>query len=414
MISELRKHLTASNFFFLKGNDQFIYEDVQSLFAIDENSSGGNNPISYTGETGNLLPDLSSQEWRFGFVSYDFKNRLEKLHSNNTDRFHFRDFLFFQPTQLMVHKAGEWKSIIGDKSLDVSGLELEGPPSSETPPTCLLKPRFSRKEYLDRVLQIKTAIRLGDIYELNFCQEFYAEDTVIDPIAVFERLNRISPAPFAAFCRFGDNYVISSSPERFLKKTGNTLLAQPIKGTRPRSADPREDSRLKEELRMDEKERAENVMIVDLVRNDLSRIASKGSVKVEELFGVYSFEQVHQLISSISANVKPGTTFADILQATFPMGSMTGAPKVRAMQLIDELENTRRGLYSGTLGFITPEGDFDFSVVIRTIFYNASTKYLSFQVGSAITDKSDPEQEYQECLLKAKALVQALNGEIKD
>ena len=245
-------------------------------------------------------------------------------------------------------------------------------------------------------------------YEINFCQEFFAENTSINTVDIYEKLNAISQAPFTAYCKFGEHYLICASPERFLQKRSNTLTAQPIKGTTKRALIKADDERLIQELQNSEKERSENVMIVDLVRNDLSRIAKSGTVRVDELFGIYSFKQVHHMISTISCEVKKDVSFTDIIKNTFPMGSMTGAPKVSAMKLIDHFESTKRGLYSGAMGYIDPEGDFDFNVVIRSILYNKENKYLSFMVGSAITDKSDPEKEYEECLLKAKAMFEVL------
>ena len=207
----------------------------------------------------------------------------------------------------------------------------------------------------------------------------------------------------------GTHYLICASPERYLQKNSNKLLSQPIKGTIKRSPEPVEDAQLKIDLKTSLKEQSENIMIVDLVRNDLSRIAKRGSVTVEELCTIYSYKQVHQMISSISCELKDNITFTEIIKSTFPMGSMTGAPKVSAMKLIEHYESSKRGLYSGTLGYINPEGDFDFNVVIRSILYNTKNKYASFMVGSAITDKSVAEAEYEECLLKAKAMFEVLS-----
>ena len=192
--------------------------------------------------------------------------------------------------------------------------------------------------------------------------------------------------------------MISATPERFPSRRGNKLISQPIKGTSSRKKNPERDQQLKTELLKDEKERAENVMIVDLVRKDLTKSAKAGTVKVEELFGVYSFPQVHQMISTITGEVKEGVDLAAILQATFPMGSMTGAPKRKVMQLIEQYESTKRGIYSGAVGYISPEKDFDFNVVIRSILYNAKEKYLGYLVGGGITAYSEPENEDEECL----------------
>ena len=269
--------------------------------------------------------------------------------------------------------------------------------------------RVGKQQYITDVNRIKKHIQRGDIYEMNYCQEFFAENSKLNTLETFKRLNTISKAPFSCYYKVGDNYLLSASPERYIQKMGSKILSQPIKGTRKRGIDLAEDERLKKELYEDQKERSENVMIVDLVRNDLSKVAKKNSVTVEELFGIYTFDQVHQMISTISCEVAPQTSLKEIFEATFPMGSMTGAPKISAMKLIEKFEETKRGLYSGAVGYISPTGDFDFNVVIRSIQYNALNKYLSFMVGGAITIGSDAELEYQECLVKAKAIFEVLD-----
>lgn len=374
---------------------------------------GENDAIS------NTLPTLEDKSWQYGFVSYDYKNRIESLVSDNPDSFSLPDCCFKKPDLAFRNQGQGWKDLLPEKNpngiraeeilnnlFDEHGLEHQ-------PVSIRMKTRFGKEEYIRTVQSIKKRILAGEVYEMNFCQEFYASGVEINPAQVFRHLQELSPAPFSAILRKDNIYLISSSPERFLRKEGTHLYSQPIKGTRRRGNNAAEDQRLKEELSADEKERAENVMIVDLVRNDLSRIAARGSVKVDELFGIYSFEQVHQMISTISCTLKPDTSFAEILRATFPMGSMTGAPKIRAMELIEKYERSRRGLYSGALGVITPQGDFDFSVVIRSILYDSEKKYVSITVGSAITHRSDPEKEYEECLLKAKGMLLALHATLE-
>ena len=228
---------------------------------------------------------------------------------------------------------------------------------------------------------------------------------------LFQKLYQISQAPFSCYFRIKDLYIMSASPERFLKRMGDKIISQPIKGTSKRGDNPSEDDQLKKQLYESNKERTENVMVVDLVRNDLSKTAAKSSVNVEELFGVYSFKQVHQMISTISSRIKKGIHSLDVIKGAFPMGSMTGMPKISAMELIEKYETTKRGVYSGSIGYFTPEGDFDFNVVIRSILYNSRRKYASFMVGGAITFNSDPELEYEECLLKAKALFKVLEDD---
>ena len=361
-----------------------------------------------------------TKDWIFGYLSYDLKNDLENLSSKNVDGLEFPDLYFFQPQKLILvgkdkvefrylkmvddEIASDYEEIL---QLD---LDSKSTTSEEKKKLTSIQARISKEEYLSKVSEMLEHIHRGNIYEANFCQEFYAENRAIDPFKVFQNLNEISSPPFASFLKLEDYYLLSASPERYIKKSGNKVISQPIKGTARRAETEEEDKKIVERLAKDPKELSENVMIVDLVRNDISRVAKKGSVHVDELCKVYSFKQVHQLISTISAELEVGATPVEVLQATFPMGSMTGAPKISAMKIIEELEESKRGLYSGAVGYFTPEGDFDFNVVIRSILYNANSKYVSFSVGGAITSKSKPEQEYQECQLKAKAMLEALRS----
>jgi para-aminobenzoate synthetase component 1 len=271
--------------------------------------------------------------------------------------------------------------------------------------------RFNKQEYLQAVQSLQQHIQRGDCYEINFCQEFFAEQASIDPLSVYATLTEISPNPFTAFYKTNDKYLLCASPERYLKKTGSRIISQPIKGTWDRDIDnASRDEEKKQQLFNSSKDRSENVMIVDLVRNDLSRICEESSVHVDELFGIYSFPQVHQMISTVSGQLKKELHWTDAICSTFPMGSMTGAPKKRVMELIEQYERTRRGVFSGAVGYVTPQRDFDFNVVIRSIFYNAANKYLSYQAGSAITFYSNAEKEYEECLLKAAAIKKSLHA----
>lgn len=350
-----------------------------------------------------------SASWSFGFLTYDLKNELEDLDSAHADRLHFPNLYFFEPEHLLQIRGDELRLTSADPEQVFDAVGMLQLPEPVFPGNLEIRQRTSRAEYLAAVARIREHIRRGDIYELNFCQEFFAEAD-LDPETVFRELSRVSPAPFAVFFREGDRYLISATPERFLGKRGNKLITQPIKGTAKRAADPAEDRRAAQELKENEKERAENVMIVDLVRNDLTRCAVPGSVRVEELFGIYSFSQVHQMISTVVCEVPASASLTDLIRPLFPMGSMTGAPKLRAMQLIEEYEKTRRGLFSGAAGYFSPAGDFDFNVVIRSILYNAADRYVSFQAGSAITFDSDPEKEYEECLLKIAGILDVLRG----
>ena len=271
--------------------------------------------------------------------------------------------------------------------------------------TLNLYPRISKKDYLTSVRKIQDHIKRGDIYEINFCQEFY-NHSQIDPYLVYLQMISKSPSPFATFFKYKDKYLLSSSPERFLKKEYSLIISQPMKGTSEKGLNLKEDHDLKKKLSESIKENSENIMIVDLIRNDLSRIAQAKTVKVEELCGIYTYPYVHQMISTVTAQLKT-RSFSEIIEATFPMGSMTGAPKIEAMKIIEKYESTKRGLYSGAVGYISPGMNFDFNVVIRSIQYNAENKYLSYIVGSAITALSNADEEYEECLTKVYGIINA-------
>ena len=355
----------------------------------------------------------SNSDWLFGFLSYDLKNQLENLQSQNLDHLDFPELFFFQPKRLWIIKDNQveahylspyqpnddWEQIMSTSDQYADSIEKE----------ISMQHRISKADYLDKTHALQQHIARGDVYEVNFCMELFAEHVKIEPHSLFQKLNDKAKPPFAAFVQIDDKYLLSSSPERFLKRMGNQLISQPIKGTARRHTDQTHDAEEAFQLQRSEKERAENTMIVDLVRNDMSRIATKGSVEVKELCKVYPFVHVHQMISTVVAELQAETPVADAIAACFPMGSMTGAPKVRAMQLIEQYEETKRGLYSGAVGYIDPNGDFDFNVVIRSLIYRKDTEYLSLQVGSALTVNSNPVKEYEECLLKAKGVIDVLS-----
>ena len=350
---------------------------------------------------------------RCGFVTYDVKNEIEVLSSANPSGLDWPALHFFIPDTWLRWQAealeihGHWEGVLE------AILATEGP-GAEPVTVPRLRARMPRPDYLRAVEQVREDILSGEVYELNLCQEFYAERVALDPVAAFWQLNEASPAPYAGFLRHHDHYLLCASPELFLARQGTTLVSRPIKGTRRRGATPADDEEQRRALLHDEKERAENLMIVDLVRNDLARMARTGTVTVPELFGTYAFRHVWQLISTVQAELRPEASLAEVLRATFPMGSMTGAPKIRALELIEQYERTRRGLYSGSFGYVQPGGDFALNVVIRSLQYRRDTGYLSFQVGSAITHDSNPEQEYAECLLKATALLEVLGATISE
>jgi para-aminobenzoate synthetase component 1 len=355
--------------------------------------------------------DRSINDWVFGHINYDLKKEIEQLGSSNKDYVGFPDIFLFVPrvvlqsngSSIIISCLGSHPQIffeeINNRVITVV---------SQATAIVHMQPRISKQEYLRTIELLQQHILRGDCYEINFCMEFFAKDVVIDPINIYTRLINISPNPFSCFYKCYDKYLFCSSPERYLRKEGSTIVSQPIKGTVPRNVNEEIDATNKNHLRESNKERSENVMVVDLVRNDLSKICKESSVVVEELFGIYTFPQVHQMISTIKGELKENIDFAQILKATFPMGSMTGAPKKRVMELIEQYEQTRRGIFSGAVGYITPGKDLDFNVVIRSIMYNAANKYLSYQVGSGITFYSNAQEEYEECLLKAKAIEQVL------
>ncbi len=359
----------------------------------------------------------TTSDWIFGYLSYDLKNDTERLTSKNDDGLDFPDLYFFQPKKIFLLKDGivemQYLGMVDDEMEQDYKDILQGkvtatkPVVSEPLP---IKLKVHKEAYKDKVREMLQHIAFGDIYEANLCQEFYAYGE-IDPLETYSRLNAISAPPFATYFRRDDHYILSASPERYIKKIGNKIVTQPIKGTASRSDKEEEDHAFAKALQQNPKERSENIMIVDLVRNDLSRTAKKGSVMVEELCEVYPFKQVHQMISTVTSEMGVGISPVDVIRSTFPMGSMTGAPKLRAMKIIESLEESKRGVYSGSVGYFTPEGDFDFNVIIRSILYNQEHKYVSYTVGGAITAGSDPNSEYEECLLKAKAMRAVLEGE---
>jgi para-aminobenzoate synthetase component 1 len=369
--------------------------------------SEGNPPLETLKQMVNTTND-----YLFGYFTYDLKNKIEKLESNNPDELDFPEFFFFQPQFIITLKEDKVKIEYLEKHSSSEAVielfqEIKNTAIKDASNFPFVQQRVSKEQYISTVKKIKQNIQHGDIYEMNYCMEFYAE-AKINPEEIYWRLNEISPMPFSAFFKKGDHRLMCASPERFLAKRGNKIISQPIKGTEKRGKDKDEDEVFKTKLRKSEKERSENVMIVDLVRNDLSRTAKQASVRVEDFCGIYSFKQLHQMISTVTSEMRDDIHLTDVIKYAFPMGSMTGAPKIRAMELIERYEGTKRGLYSGSIGYISPNKDFDFNVVIRSILYNAHKQYLSFMVGSAITANCDEEKEYEECMLKAKSMLDVL------
>lgn len=386
--------------------------DVIELSSSAEHRYGPKGPLTFDrligagvqaefiGRTAEDFPAL--REWLsnaddlvLGHFTYEVKDLLEPIRSECRPRVEFPLFRFFIPEHTAILDDGGW-------TLRSHSPLQESIPKS--PGTITLGPIHSGMdmvEYHDRVGRIMRHIQLGDIYETNFCVEHFATETVIDPAVLFGQMVADGKAPFSCRMAHGGRHLLCASPERFMAKVGNRIFSQPMKGTNRRQPD---NAAAMEALRNDPKERAENIMITDLVRNDLSKFAKQGSVKVDELCGVHSFAHVNQMVSTVSCELRDGVHPLDMLLGAYPMGSMTGAPKVRAMQIIDEYEGFGRGLFSGSVGYFTPDLDFDFNVVIRSILYDENSKNLSFPTGSAITINSDPQREWEECLLKSEAM----------
>ncbi len=396
----------------------FSSNDGRSLFFF-----GKGEMISC--RAGNALNELdlflqkNQNAFLVAFLGYDLKNEIEDLQSNNPDLLQFPDLFCWNPQYAVELNGGEAPVFLQGKpdefaAKQIAGLQEKLNSPAQTLPKIRFKSRISKEKYIAEVESIRQEIQLGNTYELNFCQDFYAEQVPdFDTLELVKQQNQLTKAPFSAFLEFDEFKVFCGSPERFMRKDENHLFSQPIKGTIRRGKDAAEDELLKARLQSDPKERSENIMITDLVRNDLSRIAQKNSVKVDELCGIHTFETVHHMISTVSCNLKPEISFSDILRATFPMGSMTGAPKISSMQLIEKHESFKRGLYSGSIGYFKPNGDFDFNVVIRSFLYNTASQTISCAVGGAITIKSVPENEYEECMVKVKRMVQ-LFGDDQD
>jgi len=366
-----------------------------------------------TGSLNDLDNLLQNKQWCFGHLSYDLKNSIHGFNIDKENRQGFPLFNFFVPLHVFELKEDKLTIHTEDPDKLYAEIEAEEVYPDEISYNIHFQQRISKEEYIAKIKSLQKHILAGDCYEINFCLEFFSENTLINPLAVFQKLSAVSPNPFSCFYRCGDSYLICASPERFLLKQGNIILSQPMKGTIKRDLENIDrDKVLFEELKSSAKDKSENVMVVDMVRNDLTKICTESSVNVDELFGVYTYPHVHQMISTISGELKPGISFTEIIKATFPMGSMTGAPKHRVMELIDEYEPAARGIFSGSVGYINPEGDFDLNVVIRSIMYNASTQYLSYGVGSGITFYSDPQKEWEECLLKGEAIKKVLSREL--
>ena len=404
----------------------FFSKSKENVILLDSNSKKNDyefifsyGKISELKSFDNSLDKLDNyikkvDDWIFGFISYDLKDEIEGFKSKNLKYFDVPNLSFFQPSTIWVFDGVELKALYFDeKELfdvwnEINKIHISCD-SIKSNPNVELKGRLSKEEYIKKIKNIKKRIKMGDTYELNFCFDFFNDNTKINPENTFKKLNKLTESPMSVYYKDHHLHVLSSSPERFIKRNKKTIISQPIKGTKKRGKNIDEDVFLINSLKNSIKEKSENHMIVDLVRNDFSRIAKKGSVKVTELSKINTYKNIHQMVSTIEAQIENDMFFSTILKSTFPMGSMTGAPKIKTMKIIDELEETSRGIYSGAIGYIDPNKNFDFNVVIRTIIYDDKLSKISVNVGSGITFKSDPKDEYEECLTKIDALKKSLS-----
>lgn len=354
-----------------------------------------------------------------GYLGYDLCHFVEKVPSTAKDDLGLPDvyIAFYDSVFIIDHlynkiflsaisftKKIKSKEIFEERLEEATLCATRYPLNAKKEGNYLLDSNFTKSQYLQAVQAAKKYIREGDIYQVNLSQRFHGKLTMA-PEMLYQSLRGVNPAPFAGYLNFGQIKVLSSSPERFLKVKGREVQTRPIKGTRPRGDTEKKDKKLAEELLSSIKDRAELIMIVDLERNDLGRICEFGSVKVPELITLEAFPTVFHTVSTIEGRLRQGKDRIDLLKATFPGGSITGAPKIRSMEIIDELEPTTRGIYTGALGYFGFNNTMDLNIVIRTLLVKNEDFY--FQVGGGIVADSDPEKEFQETLDKAKALILA-------
>lgn len=361
------------------------------------------------GDPVNLLRAAQKcNDWLFGHFSYHSFHSYHGIPQPNIPDQGFAGSLLFCP-ETVIEIIGN-RLIISTQEPSAETIwnnirQIDVTPLYQPLPNVQFNAELEPDMYIQKVEVLLDHIRRGDCYEINFCQEYFAYPVTIPALSTYIQLMEVSPNPFSCFYKNNGNYVLCASPERFLQKRGNQIRSQPIKGTIRRNiTNPEQDELLQQALLNSSKNQSENIMVVDLVRNDLSRICREGTVRVTELLGLHTFPQVHQLISTVEGELLPYTTLLDVLKATFPMGSMTGAPKKKVLELIEEYEFVPRGIYSGSIGYITPQKDFDWNVVIRSLVYLSSQEYLSYHVGGGITANSDPQQEWEECQVKARAI----------
>lgn len=376
------------------------FDELLAVGVVDEYKV--DDPSEYDKNALDLFLEKYAGHWIIVQVSYEANQLFEQVKPQEGKLFEFPLIYLFVPKQVYIKSNRRWNTSLPSKVFDIFDSQSIGVADE------WMKDEEKIEPYVDKIHKLLHEIKIGNIYEINYCRHTSISSIQVNPLELFQRLNRLNAAPFSALYKYRDEFVISASPERFLAKRGSHIIAQPMKGTNRKMMNPEENFLQKRLLTENEKERAENIMIVDLMRNDLAKVCEIGTVKVEELCEVYEFNTVNQMISTISGQCGADKSFADILEALFPMGSMTGAPKVSAMQLIRQFENRPREMFSGSLGYITPDGDFDLNVVIRSILYSDKMKLASISAGGAITFLSDAEEEFQETLLKMETMEKAL------
>ena len=445
MIKEINTRLNAFEIFtiFRDEKDSFVLDSAMDKEKLGRYSFISSNPfktLKYKNSSENPLDSLREELNKYktvnnthlpfvggavGYLSYDIGNYIEKLPRTAIDDMNVYDLYFGLYDHAIVIDHLEEKTYIATPDLDIekeklimerlelkileadkNGVDSICYEEKEVEPI-KLKSNFTKNEFEKSVQRVKDYIRSGDIYQDNLTQRFSGK-TTLSSYELYRDLRRISPAPFGAYLNFDDFNILSNSPERFIKCIDRKIETRPIKGTRPRGRTEEEDLRLQEELINSEKDRAELLMIVDLERNDIGRISKIGSVKVPELFVIEPYANVNHLVSTVVGTLKDGKDAVDVIKATFPGGSITGAPKIRSMEIIDELEPTQRNVYTGSIGYIGFNGDMDLNIAIRTIVKKEDEVY--FQVGGGMTWGSNPKDEYQETLDKAKSIMRALRG----
>lgn len=445
MIKEISTKLNSFEIYtiFRNENNSFILDSAMDPEKLGRYSFIGFNPfkvLKYKNTKENPLDNLQKELNKYkvennsklpfiggavGYLSYDLGNYLEKLPRKAKDDTNVYDLYFGLYDLVIVIDHLEDKTYLATPNLNeekekevivsvenkIKNAEINGIDSicyeeKEVEPI-KLNSNFTKAKFEDSVRKVQDYIRKGDIYQANLTQRFNGK-TSLSSYELYRDLRKFSPAPFGALLNFEESKILSNSPERFIKCINNKIETRPIKGTRPRGNDPKEDLRLQNELRNSEKDRAELLMIVDLERNDIGRVSKIGSVKVPELFVIEPYANVNHLVATVEGELKEGSDSIDVIKSTFPGGSITGAPKIRSMEIIDELEPTQRNVYTGSIGYIGFNGDMDLNIAIRTIIKQGEDVY--FQVGGGMTWDSKPEEEYQETLDKAQSIMKALRA----